>query len=96
MIKASLTPGVKGVKKFESVMLSPPLVILSEAKNPRSSLRLNSAKHLCSSSQVAEKKQLRRSFASLRMTDRLISSQLRTRWATFVRPSRGLNYSTSS
>jgi hypothetical protein len=35
-------------------MLSPSLVILSEAKNLRSSLRVNSAKHLCSSSQVLE------------------------------------------
>jgi hypothetical protein len=36
-------------------MLSPSLVILSEAKNLRSSLRVNSAKHLCSSSQLAER-----------------------------------------
>ena len=30
-----------------SVMLSPSLVILSEAKDPAISLRVNSAKHLC-------------------------------------------------
>ena len=37
-------------------ILSPSLVILSEAKNPRSSLRINSAKGLRGSSQVARKK----------------------------------------
>ena len=45
-------------------MLSPSPVILSEAKNLRSLLRVDSAKHLCSSSEPAEpKKQLQGSFA---------------------------------
>jgi hypothetical protein len=45
-------------------MLSPSPVILSEAKNLRSSLRVNTAKHLCSLSYSAEPKpELRRSFA---------------------------------
>jgi hypothetical protein len=39
-----------------AVIQSPSLVILSEAKNPRSSLRINSAKDLSSASQVARKK----------------------------------------
>jgi ATP-dependent Lhr-like helicase len=42
------------VKELEHVMLSPSPVILSEAKNPRSSLRVNSAKHLCSSSEATK------------------------------------------
>ena len=37
-------------------MLSPSPVILSEAKNLRSSLRVNSAKHLCSLWDAAERK----------------------------------------
>jgi hypothetical protein len=45
-------------------MPGPSLVILSEAKNLRSSLRVDSTKHPCSWSNVEEvKKQLQRSFA---------------------------------
>jgi len=52
------------------VMLSPFAVILSEAKDLCSLFRVKSAKHFRSSLQAAEpKKQLQRSFASLRMTD---------------------------
>jgi hypothetical protein len=45
------------MKKREPVVLSPSRVILSEAKNPCSSLRVNSAKHQNSFSYFVEPKE---------------------------------------
>jgi hypothetical protein len=58
------TPVPRQALSLSAVMLSPFAVILSEAKDLCSSLRVNSAKHPCSLSLDAERKrQLRRSFA---------------------------------
>ena len=66
------------MKKREPVMLSPSLVILSEAKNPRSSLRVNSAKHPCSLSQVLEPKATAEILRFAQDDKRLIFSRLRS------------------
>jgi hypothetical protein len=58
-------------------MLSPSLVILSEAKNPRSSLRVNSAKHLCSFSQVLGPKATAEILRFAQDDSRLVFSHLR-------------------
>jgi hypothetical protein len=63
-------------------MLSPSLVILSEAKNPRSSLRVNSAKHLCSFSHVLEPKATAEILRFAQDDSRLIFSHLQSRCAS--------------